>query len=184
MKRQFAFLFLAMVTALGPLPANGQVRPPAGQQRQRQQMEARVEQGLARLVTEELGLTPDQMASVQTIMQAFREDRREINRSKASLRYRLQDPALAELADEAAEEILAEMIRVQEGELDLYRREQTQLLTVLSPNQLVRFYRIRERWGQRIQELRQPGGRGPGGPPGMPSDPVGGVAGMGPGWGR
>ena len=63
------------------------------------------------------------------------------------------------------------MIRVQEAEFDLYRREQAELLTVLTPNQLVRFYKIRDDWGQRIQDLRRP--RGPGGPGGRVGGPPG-----------
>lgn len=171
MKRRLAVLTMALIAGFGPIPGEAQVRPPGGQ-RQRQQLERRLEQGLARLVAEELGLTPDQVASVQSVMQGFREERQSVNRAQASLRYRLRDPALPDLADDAARAILAEMIQVQEAELDLYRREQAQLLTVLSPTQVVRFYGIREAWGQRILELRQGGGRGPGGPPGMGFDPA------------
>jgi hypothetical protein len=166
MKRSGVVLFLAAATALGPRHLGAQVRPPGGM-RQRQQLERRVEQGFARLVQSQLGLSQEQLTSLQAVMQTFREDRQAVNRAQASLRYRLGDPALADLTDDAAREILAEMIRAQEEELDLYRREQAQLLTVLSPSQLVRFYRLREEWGRRIQELRQPGGpRGPGVPGG------------------
>jgi hypothetical protein len=163
MNLKLAFLVLALTTALGPLGLEGQVRPPGGM-RQRQQLERRVEQGFARLVQAQLDLTQEQLSSLQEVMQSFREDRQAVNQAQAALRYRLDDPGLPDLTDGAAREILAEMIRVQEAEVDLYRREQAQLLTVLSPNQLVRFYRLREEWGRRIQEMRQPGGpRGPGG---------------------
>lgn len=180
MKRRFALFFLALVAGLGPLPVEAQVRPPGGQ-RQRQQLERRLEQGMARIVSQELDLSPEEMASVQAVMQSFREERQAVNQAQASLRYRLQDPSLPDLTDDEAGEILAEMIRVQEAELDLYRREQAELLTVLSPAQLVRFYGIREAWGRRIQELRRPGGRGPGGPPGMGMGATGGFGGAAPG---
>ena len=162
MKLHRTVAFLALLMGLGFTPLQSQVRPP-GQQRQRQQMERRADQGLARLVQNQLGLTQEQMPPLQEVMQSFREDRRAIGQAQAALRYRLRNPALGELSDDGAREILAEMVRVQEAELDLYRREQERLLTVLSPNQLVRFYRVREEWGQRIQEMRQPGnGRGQG----------------------
>jgi len=135
--------------------------------------------GFARIVQSRLGLTPEKMTQLQAVMQSFRQDRQEINRAQASLRYRLRDPSLDGISDEAAGDLLAEMIRAQEAELDLYRREQQELLTVLSPNEVVRFYRLREEWGQRIQELRQPGGpRGPGNPGGG-AGPVGGLPGSG-----
>jgi hypothetical protein len=180
MNLKLAFLVLALATTLGPLGLEGQVRPPGGM-RQRQQLERRVEQGFARLVQAQLDLPPEQLSSLQEVMQSFREDRQTVNQAQAALRYRLDDPGLPDLTDDAAKELLAEMIRVQEAEVDLYRREQAQLLTVLSPNQLVRFYRLREEWGRRIQEMRQPGGpRGPGGG-GGPS--VGWPLGSASGWG-
>ena len=166
MRAKLLYLFLALVTVLAPTSLQAQVRPQGGM-RQRQQLERRVEQGFARLIQTQLDLSQDQLASLQAVMQSFREDRQAVNQAQASLRYRLGDPGLSEMSDDAAGEILAEMIRVQEEELDLYKREQVQLLTVLAPNQLVRFYRLREEWGRRVQELRQPGGpRGPGGPGG------------------
>jgi len=163
MKRRVVFFLSATLLCLGTLPLEAQGPPPGGG-RQRQQLERRVEQGFARIVQDRLGLSQEELASLQRVMQSFREDRQAVNQAQASLRYRLQDPSLPEISEEDAREILAEMIRVQEAELDLYRREQQELLSVLSPGQLVLFYRIREEWGRRIQELRGPGGpRGPGG---------------------
>jgi hypothetical protein len=109
-------------------------------------------------------------------MRSFREDRQGLNQAQATLRYSLRDPSLEQMDEAQARELLGEMIRVQEAELELYRREQQSLLTVLSPNQLVRFYRIRDEWGQRLQRLRQ--GGGPGGPPGRGGGA--GAAGRGP----
>lgn len=169
MKRHVALVILGLAMAFEPAPTLAQVRPPAGQ---RQQLERRLQQGFGRLVQTELGLDADQLVPLQGIMQSFRDDRQAINQAQMALRYRLRDPNLAEVSDDSAREILEEMIRVQEAELDLYRREQAELLTVLTPNQLVRFYRVREDWGQRIQEMRRP--RGPGGPGGRPAGPPGG----------
>lgn len=122
----------------------------------------------------QLDLEAEDLASLQAVMQSFREDRQMLNQDQASLRYRLRDPALQELAEEDARAVLAEMVRVQEVELELYRREQAELLTVLNPRQLVQFYRIREDWGQRIQQLRRGGGPGgPGGPGGTVGRPGG-----------
>jgi hypothetical protein len=175
MIRKVAVLILALGTVLVPGGSEAQVGPPGGG-RQRQQLERRLEMGFARIVQNRLGLTPEKLGEVQSVMQSFRADRQEINQAQASLRYRLRDPGLEQISDEDARDLLAEMIRVQEAELDLYRREQQELLTVLTPNQVLRFYGLREEWGRRIQELRQPGGpRGPGGGAG----PVGGPPGSG-----
>ena len=168
MKRYTVLMILGLALAFEPAPIPAQVRAQGGQ---RQQLERRLQQGFGRLVQTELGLTAEQLAPLQAIMQSFRGDRQAVNQAQVAVRYRLRDPNLAEASDETAREILEEMIRVQEAELDLYRREQAELLTVLTPNQLVRFYKIRDDWGQRIQDLRRP--RGPGGPGGRAGGPPG-----------
>jgi hypothetical protein len=168
MKRYTVLVILGLALAFEPAPTLAQVRAQGGQ---RQQLERRLQQGFGRLVQTELGLNAEQIAPLQAIMQSFRGDRQAVYQAQAVLRYRLRDPSLAEVSDESAREVLGEMIRVQEAELDLYRREQAELLTVLTPNQLVRFYKIRDDWGKRIQDLRRP--RGPGGPGGRPAGPPG-----------
>jgi regulator of replication initiation timing len=121
-------------------------------------------QGLARIIQEQLALSPEEMGALQETMQSFREDRQTLAMEQASLRHRLRDPALGQITDDEAREILSGLVKAQEEELALYKKEQEALLKVLSPGQLVQFYRIRDEWGQRIQQMRQR--RGPGGPPG------------------
>ena len=68
------------------------------------------------------------------------------------------------------------MLELQERELALYRREQSELLEVMTPLQVLQFYRLREDFGQRLNQLRQrrgPGG-GQGGGPGGLGTPIGG----------
>ncbi len=173
MMRFIMVFFLAAVMVLEPVATRAQVRQP-GAQRQRQELERRVQQGFHRLVQTQLGLAKEDLAALQGVMQVFRGDRQAVNQAQGALRYRLRDPGLGEISDEGAMEILGEMIRLQEAELDLYMREQTELLTVLSPKQLVRFYRVRDDWGRQIQQVRQR--RGPGGPGGV-GGRTGGVSG-------
>lgn len=173
MKSFVITILLAAMLALEPSATSAQVRP-GGPPGQRQQLEVRLQKGFGGMVRDQLDLEAEELASLQAVMQSFREDRQTLNQDQASLRYRLRDPALQELAEEDARAVLAEMVRVQEVELELYRREQAELLTVLNPRQLVQFYRIREDWGQRIQQLRRGGGPGgPGGPGGTVGRPGG-----------
>lgn len=167
-KGKVILLLVMLVMGLGGAPeVRGQIRPggPPGQGPPRQELERRVMQGFARLVQEQLGLSQDELASLQETMQSFREDRRALAMDQQALRYELRNPTLEEISEDEARRLLAEMVRIQQQELTLYEREQTELLTVLSPRQLVRFYHIRDEWGRRIQQLRQ--GRGPGGPGGF-----------------
>jgi Spy/CpxP family protein refolding chaperone len=170
---------LMALMALAPLAGSSQVTPPGAGQRQRMELERRLQQGFQRTVQTQLNLGDEELQSLRAIMQSFQEDRSRLNRAQASLRYRLRDPALQDISEEDARALLAEMVQLQEEELDLYRREQAQLLTVLTPLQLVKFYRLRDTLGQRVQELRlgrgrgggglgPPGGVGPGGSGGIP----------------
>lgn len=177
MIRQAMAIVLGMVLAFAPTMSRAQiVPPPGGGQRQRLELERRLQMRFGQQVRDQLGLTQEQFQSLEGVMRSFQEERQTLNRSQASLRYRLRDPGLAEIGDDAARELLREMISLQEQELSLYRREQEQLLQVLTPAQVVRFYRLREDLGQRVQALRQ--GRGGG----MGAGPGGGVA-RGPGGG-
>jgi Spy/CpxP family protein refolding chaperone len=63
----------------------------------------------------------------------------------------------------AARGLLTEMVALQQSELDLYKREQEELLKFLTPVQVVRYYRLRDDLGQRVQQLRMRRGWGGGG---------------------
>ena len=172
MKRVRVVLFLIAIMVLDPLGLVAQVRPHSPP-RQRQELMSRVQQGFGRMIQTQMGLDQDELMGLQEVMQSFREDRQALNQDQASLRYGLRDPALPEMAHEDAMAILDEMVRLQEVELELYRKEMVELLKVLSPVQVVQFYRIRDEWGQRIQRLRQGGGPGGLGGPGGPGGPGG-----------
>lgn len=160
MKGRILVVLAALLMGLAPYGVEAQGRG------QRQQLLRRVEQGFGRLVQTQLGLEPSELASLQGVMQAFREDRQSLNQAQASLRYRLRDPGLSQMDEAQAQELLGEMIQLQEAELDLYRREQESLLSVLAPSQVVLFYRVRDEWARRLQRMREQGGSGGLGPRG------------------
>jgi hypothetical protein len=177
MKRLVLALALAGALGAGEAPAWAQVVPPPGaglrrgQQQQQmermQELEARLWVRFGETVRTRLGMDAERFRALQGTFQAFQTERQALNRAQASLRYRLRDPALPDLPDAEARRFLQEMLSLQEQELELYRREQQKLLEVLSPAQVVLFYRLREDIGQRILELRQGRGMGPGGGVGL-----------------
>jgi hypothetical protein len=146
---------------LGPVALGAQVTPPPGGQRQRLELERRLQLGFQRQIQSQLGLDESSMTRVRAVMQSFQQDRRALNQDQAALRYKLRNPALAELEEGEARAILQEMVDLQQRELDLYKQEQAELLEVLSPVAVLRFYKAREDLGLRVQQLRQ--GRGQGG---------------------
>jgi uncharacterized membrane protein YgcG len=80
------------------------------------------------------------------------------------------------MGEDEAKALIQEMVDLQQCELDLYKKEQEELLLVLPPVQLIRFYRLRDDMGQRVQQLRQGRGRGGsrGGAGGLATAPDGG----------
>jgi hypothetical protein len=179
MYKMLSTLALAGVLTLIPVLASAQVNPPPGGQRQRLELERRLHQGFNRSIQNQLGWDQAKMQGLQGIMRSFQEDRTSLARSQASLRHKLRDPALQDLSHEEASALLQEMVDLQQQELDLYKREQEELLKVMTPVELVRFYRLRDNLGQRLQQLRQ--GRGRGGI--QPGGGGAGVPGMGGGTG-
>jgi len=160
--KAYAALVLTGALTLSPLFASAQVTPPpGGGQRQRLELERQVRLGFQRSIQNQLQLDQGQVQALQGITQSFEEERSDLSLAQASLRHRLRDPALRDLAEDDARAFLQEMVALQERELDLYKREQAELLNSLTPVQLVRFYRLRDDMGQRVQRLRQ--GRGQGG---------------------
>jgi len=161
MSKKISALALVGVLTLAPIFVSAQVTPPPGGQRQRLELERRLQLGFQRSIQNQLGLGQETMQSVRGVMQSFQEDRSALNRAQASLRYRLRDPALPDMGEDEAKALIQEMVDHQQRELDLYKKEQEELLRVLSPVQLIRLYRLRDDMGQRVQQLRQ--GRGQGG---------------------
>jgi hypothetical protein len=187
MRRALGIIALTGVTMLIPALVAAQVAPPAGGQRHRMELEQRLHAGFGQMIQNRLGLSQEKVGALQGVMRSFQQDRMELNQARASLRFRLREQALQRMPEAEARALLDEMVRLQEREVDLYRREQEQLLGVLTPIQLVRFYGLRENLGQQVQEIRQGRGlgRGPGGGPGGmgpgPGGPGTGPGGMGPG---
>ena len=174
-------LILAGALAFGPVFAGAQVVPPrAGGGRQRMQLERQIQVRFQQTLKTRLGLSDDQVQAMETVMQSFQSDRQALGMAQASLRHRLQDPALSTIGDEEASVLLQEMVQLQERELDLYRREQEQLLVHLTASQLLGFYSLREDMGRRVQELRQGRGGGVGGPDSLAPGRRGGGGGGGP----
>jgi len=176
MSKKRSALALVGALTLAPIFVSAQVTPPPGGQRQRMELERRLQLGFQRSIQSQLGLSQETMLRVRGVMQSFQEERQDLNRAQASLRYRLRDPELSDMGEDEAKALIQEMVDLQQRELDLYKKEQEELLRVLPPVQLIRFYRLRDDMGQRVQQLRQGRGRGGsrGGAGGLATPPDGG----------
>lgn len=159
--------------ALAPSPASAQVARQGPPTEARQRLERQVRERFETLIQEELQIDEATSTALRQTMQSFMEERRGLAVRQDELRHRLSSSGA--LLDQAeASSVLDEVVAVQRAEVDLLAREQEALLGILSPPQLVRFYTLRERFGERVRTLRggppgtRRGGGGPGGGPSLP----------------
>lgn len=162
--------------ALVPQAGVAQVRQgPPGEARQRLEMQVR--ERFETMIRDELGIDEGTAAALRETMDGFMGERRALGQRQAELRRRLRSSGA--LLDEAeARAVLDEVVAVQRAEVDLLGREQAALLEILSPPQLVRFYTLREQFGERVRNLRggpaagrRGGGGGGAGPLARPFGP-------------
>ena len=155
-----------LLTALLIGGARGLVaqRPGGGGGGQRADMERRIQARFDNLVREELDLSDDQIRQLQDVVGDFRLRRLDFFQRERTTRVRVgrfgAGGGRAELTEQEASEILAEMLELSGEEATLFREEQEAFLQILSAPQVVRFIVMRQQFGDRIRTLR--GGGGPG----------------------
>ena len=164
-----AAALVAGTLLLTPAAAQQRGMGPGGAQRpqDRQQLERRVRARFAEMMQQRLGLSAEESQRLNATVESFMERRQRLVADEQALRRRMDAIALEDEPTEAeARTLLARMQELRDAEVSLFREEQEALMKVLSPVQLVRFHAMRERLGQRIQQLRGGMGPGPGGAPG------------------
>ena len=174
MTASLLMMALLMVGAAGLVAQrSGPQRPGGGGQRQR--MERRIQARFDNLVREELELTDDQVEQLQEVVEDFRGRRRDFFQRERDTRSRVGRLGArgggAELTEQEASAILAEMLELSGDEATLFREEQEAFLQILSAPQVVRFIMMRQQFGDRIRTLRGGGGAGRGPQGGRRSGP-------------
>jgi len=156
------------VAVLVAAPLEAQRGPPGrrGQGQNRAQMEQRIRARMGQMIQERLGLAEEQSARLGEAVQDFDAQRRELAGWGQATRRRVEALMLEGGEDEAeARELLARLAEIKVREAELFQAEQTRLLEVLSPVQVLQFQTMREQIGQRIRALRR--GREEQGPRGV-----------------
>jgi len=162
MTRLLVIHLVTIGVALTVLPA-----PVLAQQRQgpsREQMEQRIRTRFGEQVRRELGLSAEQLEAVQQVEASFQEQRSALVRRETEMRRRLR--ARAQPAEDESRAILQEMAAVRQDEARLFQAEMQALLGMLSAEQVLRFYELRNQLMERVLRLRRPSmDRRPGRPP-------------------
>jgi Spy/CpxP family protein refolding chaperone len=177
---------VSMAAFLGALalvaPLSGQGVPPGGRPGgpDRAQLEQRIRAQMGRMTRQRLGLDDEQAAKLSDVVQDFDGRRRALLSEEQDTRQRV-DSLLRNTPDDQAQakDLLDSMADLRMREAQLFRDEQTALLGVLTPPQVLQLQILRQDIGRRIRALRggggPDGGRRPGRPPGP--RPGGGPAG-------
>lgn len=156
------------------LPGQG---PPAGGDSVRvERLRREVERRFAERVRVELALSGRQMEQLREHQQAFMGRRRDLLLRQRDLRVALHQqmrPGVAADADSVGR--LNDALRENRGRLfELEQESDEQLAKFLTPVQAAQYRQLRERFVERVNELRRRGGPGPaGGGQGPPRRPRG-----------
>ena len=148
----------------------------------RAEMMQRVQAQINSLMQEALGLTAEQVQSVDEITNRFRMERSTLLREERALQQGIGEGGrvfrrnwvVPDLTDEQAREILAQQEEIREREAALFREEQAALLEVISPAQLLGIYHFRAQINERIRRIERTQGTGRGGGTGSDILPEGG----------
>ena len=137
---------------------------------ERQELERRVRQAFQARVRQELRLRPVEMESLREVISWSEGERQRIATETRSLNTRVADFLRDGGTSDDARTILTERASLQRRGTQLFLDEQERLLEVITPAQVVRFYRLRDEFNARILRARQ-GTRDGGLPPGEEPGP-------------
>jgi Spy/CpxP family protein refolding chaperone len=164
MARRFGTLLVLSLAAAPTLAAQAPDRRPDGRpdggsaaQRspdpQRERLERRFRQGMARVVRERLDLTNAQMVRLQTVNQRHAKERQELFRREREARGAIRRAVLSgdSTAARTVSGLLDEVLSIQQQRLELVRREQQELGDFLSPVQRAKYLELQERLRTRVE---------------------------------
>ncbi len=190
---RYTRMLLALALVATPLVIESQVRNPGGRggrrgpqggqpqdsgRRDRAMLEGELRQRLARQMQTRLGLSDAQMGKVREINMRFADRRLTLEQQERDVRMSLRDEMITadSSRQQAVADLLDRMLRVQRQRLDIQEQEQRDLATVLTPFQRATYMGFEEQVRQRMNQMRQqggrmgppPGGQPPNGPPVRP----------------
>ena len=161
MKRICWVVLLAAVFPPGPPALAAQGAPARPDSARVERLRGEVERRFGERVQRELRLTPDQATNLRATHERFAARRRGVMERQRDLRQALDDqmqPGVAANADsvrklmDALQAGRAEMLRIEE-------EEDREMAGYLSPVQRARLQIMRQRFSERVQELRRERGR-------------------------
>ncbi len=151
-----AFALLGLVVLSPPSPAEAQsVDPPSSDQMTREEMQAFVHSQFQRELERELGLSQETMDAIFGVMADMGERRRELWQRNRALRNMTRDFRESGGDEALARRILSETRAIRSQEALLEADEESQLLQIMSPAQVLRFQALRDDFNERIRRMHR-----------------------------
>ena len=124
---------------------------------ERQRLERRLHERMARVVRDQLQLSEEQLAQLTALNQRYEGRRRGLIQGERSTRVELrQQLRLGDRADQKrVAALLDQAMQAQQSRLDLSREEQRELSTFLTPVQRAKYMALQEQLRERVDELRR-----------------------------
>lgn len=170
MRRMLITALAAVLATAASVSAQGRpARPPRGSARleaqrgqqlppeQRQAIERRIRQAMARAVREKVGLDEKQMRKLAPVNQKYARQRRELAQQERDVRMALRS-AMMDTASPDQGKIAAyqnQLIELQRKRLDVVEAEQKELSSFMTPLQVAKYRALQEQLRRRVEELRQ-----------------------------
>ncbi len=152
-----------------PLRGLGPRQGPRGAMLRRQQLQQQVFARFMDRAQQRLGLSPADRQRLEQVIRANEVQRRQLAREARTVRQQLnlaaRDPATPQ---GEYDRLLGQVAELRQRDLALWRTEQAQLATVLSPRQRAQFMAMRMEFAELVQRMRQQRAQANAGDPGVP----------------
>ncbi len=174
MRASLLMAFAASVAMASPMLAQGRPFPqrPGGRMQQatpeqRQQLQRRIREELARAAREKVGLTDDQMQKLAPVNRKYAEQRRDLMLQERDVRMQLRRELMDTTSPDQAKiaQYQHQLLDFQRKRLDIVDAEDKELSTFMTPAQVARYRALQEQIRMRVQQMRR---MPPGGPPTQP----------------
>ncbi|CAN5125777.1 hypothetical protein BH23GEM2_BH23GEM2_04490 [soil metagenome] len=168
-------LTAAFFSAVIAVPGGAQVGDTSarGSAEKRAVLERQLHARLGELVRTRLGLSAEQVRSLEEVDRRYQPERRRLMAREIEVRRALRrQVAAGDTADQVATAtLLDQMIALQRERTDLLAREQRDLATFLTPVQRAQVIALQADLHRRVMSARRGGGSRSGGEPGRRSQP-------------
>jgi hypothetical protein len=137
---------------VGNVPFQRDRQPP-----NRAELEQRIQQRLAFVVQQQLGLNDDQTRRLSEVNQKYEAKRMDLVRRERAARLSMRRELMSRETpnEERVGQLLVEVSRIQRERLDLIDAEQNDLSRFLSATQRARYLGLQEQMRRRIEQFRE-----------------------------